>query len=229
MKLIKFIARSTSFSRREAEKLIKNSNIKVNGEVIHKFTEDIDPEKDDVVLNGKKISKNRKMYYKFYKPEGYVCSKDDKYSKTIYNYLDNKYIKYTYVGRLDKDATGLLILTNDGDMIYKLTHPSYEVSRKYIVKTKNQLSNKDIKKMIKGIKDNTDILKCDEITALKNKTYELKLHTGKKREIKRLIGSLGNEVLTIKRIQYGPIYLGDLNKGMIKKLTDDEIKKLKDI
>ncbi|TYB30988.1 MAG: rRNA pseudouridine synthase [Candidatus Mcinerneyibacterium aminivorans] len=229
MKLIKFVAASTSFSRRDAERLIKNSNIKVNGEVADSFIRQIDPDIDRVEINGEIITKNTKKYFKFYKPEGYVCSKDDKHSKTIYNFIGSEYLKYTYVGRLDKDSSGLLLLTNDGDMIYKLTHPSNEVSREYIIHTEVELSSSEIQKMKNGIKDKKDLLKCDSVETKNHKKYRLKLHTGRKREIKRMIRYFNNDVTKLKRISYGPITLEGLNEGMIKELSESEFRKLKEI
>lgn len=223
IKLVKYISRTGNISRRKSARLIKNGNIKVNGEVINQYSYKIEPENDEVKLNGDVISLNKKEYYIFYKPVGYVCSKSDKYSKTIYKYLDNKYRNLSYAGRLDKNSEGLVILTNDGDLIYKLTHPSFEINRRYKVQLKNNISNNDKSRIIEGIEDKKELLRCDKVKKIGDKSYLIDLHTGKKREIRRIFKKLGNKVEKLKRIKYAKIEIGNLLPGEIEKVKKDEI------
>ena len=228
MKLIKFISRSTNYSRRDAEELIKNEKIRVNDEIITQYSYSVDPASDTVYIGNEEINKREKKYFKFNKPKGYVCSKKDKFSKTIYDYLGRNYLYLNYVGRLDKDSEGLLIMTNDGDLQYKLTHPSYEIKREYKIHLNHKLKKEDQKKILNGIRDNGEILKADSIKKINNKRYILSLHTGRKREIKRMIRNLGIRILNLKRIKYANINIDNLENGEIKKIDNKKINKLKD-
>src|SRR6056297_3436644 len=162
MKLIKFISRSTNYSRRDAEELIKSEKIRVNDEIITQYSYSVDPASDTVYIGNEEINKREKKYFKFNKPKGYVCSKKDEFSKTIYDYLGRNYLYLNYVGRLDKDSEGLLIMTNDGDLQYKLTHPSYEIKREYKIHLNHKLKKEDQKKILNK-RDNGEILKADSI------------------------------------------------------------------
>ena len=223
MKLIRFITENSKFSRRAVEKYIDNGDVTVNDRVVYSLTMEINENEDEIKVGNRIIKKKTAKYFKFYKPVGYECSKKRSSAKTIYDFLGKKYLQYNYVGRLDKDSEGLLLLTNDGEMLYRLTHPSFEISRTYYVKTKRELREAELKRLRKGLKDGEDFLRCDRVRKLSKFEYEIVLHTGRNREIRRMIKAVKNSVLILKRLRYGGIVLGKLKSGEIVPLKDREI------
>ncbi len=229
MRLARFIAECGKASRRQAEVLIQNGEVTVNGDVVTTPATTIDELYDTVMLNGEQLHKKVYEYVKFYKPRGFTCAKDDNRNKTIYDFLGKEFLHLNYVGRLDKESEGLLLLTNDGELLHALTHPSFEVPRTYRVTTNQPLQTKDIDKMYAGIEDEGDVLRCDHIRIKTRVLYELTLHTGRKREIRRMIKAVGKKVESLVRIEYAGITVGDLEVGEIRPLKDKELSHLRSI
>lgn len=235
MRLQKFIANSGVTSRRKAEELIKEGRVKVNGKIINKLGTKINPECDIVEVDGKRIEiVKKKIYVLLNKPEGYVTTLKDSHNDNIVLDLIKGINQRIFpVGRLDKDTSGLLIMTNDGDLAYKLTHPSHGVWKKYIVLVKGHPSKKEIEKIRKGIY--IDGKKTSKAYVKLIKKYdrtsklEISIHEGRNRQIRKMCEHIGHPVISLKRIAIGNININGLKKGQWRYLTKDEINYLKGI
>ena len=231
-RLQKYIASSGHASRRAAEDLIKEGRVKVNGEVVIKLGTKIDPEKDEININGKIIEPAEYVYYMLSKPVGFSSAVKDKHEKKLVIGLVPKSPHVFPVGRLDKDSSGLIILTNDGDFAYKMTHPKFEKEKEYEVvcriMNKEFRINEIIKQFKKGVRLEEGIAKADKIEVLgqKKDIIELKIviHQGWNRQIRRMCNATRLQVLELKRIRISGLCLGDLAPGKWRKLRNNEIK-----
>ena len=231
MRLNKFIASSGLCSRRKADELIESGSVVVNGKVVKELGFWVN-EKDKVFINQKLIRPIKHEYYKFYKPAGYITSCDDeKGRKTIYDILPEKLFNLKPVGRLDKDSTGLLILTNDGDLINSLTHPSVKIPKIYIVSVENQMKRSDFQQMADGIEIEKGKIAYADVNVLeidsKHTLMQITLYQGMNRQIRKMLEFLGYEVKTLKRVQHATIKLDGLRRGEFKPIKPQEIKQLK--
>ena len=234
-RLNKFIASSGLCSRRKADELIENGKVAVNGKVVSEQGFQVSS-KDKVVVDGQLIKPLKLEYYRFYKPAGYITTSDDeKGRKTIYDVIPPELRKLKPVGRLDKDSTGLIIMTNDGELINEMTHPSIKVPKIYLVQVNGKVTPEHGKRMFDGIEietDNSDkkIAYAElfpvEITN-KVSTVQVTLHQGINRQIRKMFAKLGFEVLSLKRIQHATITLEGLRKGQIKPMKPKQVKELK--
>lgn len=236
MRINKFISLCGVASRRAADTLVVEGRVQVNGETVNDLGHQIDEEKDQVAVDGKicKLPKKTKVIL-FHKPAGCVCTKDDPQGRrTVYDYLPPGYQNFKYVGRLDLQSRGLLLFTDDGELLHRLTHPSYEIPRSYFVWTTRQLSETAAQKLVDGvdIRDREDPNAEEEIAFatdvyLENGFAELVLIEGKNREIRRMMRAVGYEIRDLKRVSYCQIQLGDLPAGEFRELTADEMNKLR--
>jgi pseudouridine synthase len=238
MKIVlqKFIADSGYCSRRQAEKLIRGGAVKVNGKIAS-VGERAD-ENDTVLLRGERIGrvKPEKIYIKLNKPLGYTCtSRKFENEKNVFD-LVKVQERLFVVGRLDKNSRGLVLLTNDGALAQKLTHPRYEINKNYLVKiaeTKGKLTDQDIAVVSRRLKNGLDIGEGDglsqvkEVQYLQNNLFVLTLNEGKKRQIRRMFKALGLDILDLERVELGGLKLGNLSLGQWAYLTPTEIIKLK--
>lgn len=228
MRVSKFIAQAGITSRRKAEKLILQGKIKVNGRVVKDLTVRIDPKKDKVEYNGRLIKlEERFTYIMLYKPRGYLTASSDKYRRPVVKDLVKDLgVRLFPVGRLDLDSEGLLLMTNDGDLTYKLTHPKFEIEKEYFVETSTPIKE-NINTILIGIPADEGILKAEYFEQISPTRIKIVLKEGRKREIRRMLGYLGYKVKRLKRIKEGPIHLGNLKPGQYRLLTPQEIKRLK--
>ncbi len=233
MRINKFIAECGITSRRGADELIKQGVVSVNGKITTELGLDVNPDVDKVFVQGKRVKLvNRQVYIMFYKPKGVICSASDEHGrKTVYDYLDIKQ-KLAIVGRLDYDSEGLLLLTNDGDMVNKLTHPSNKIPKTYLVKTEGEFTADEIKKL----KGKVDIGEGEETSGANvvllesgdgKSKLQITLREGKNREIRRMCESLNKNVIFLKRIEIAGVRLGGLARGTYRYLTPREINLLK--
>jgi len=233
MRLQVACAKAGIASRRESAKIIESGRISVNGKIIIEPGYRVDLDKDRISINNKNIALlQRKHYYVLNKPKGVVSTaRDERGRKKVIDYVKNKNIRVYPVGRLDKDTTGLIMLTNDGDLSYRLTHPKFNVERVYKVKVKGKVPVEKIKRLIKGINLDGKVAKVKEayiVESYMNHTeLLLVLCEGRKREIRRMMMSLGHIVKELMRISYGPIELGNLKEGEIRAISGVELRKLK--
>ncbi len=224
-RLSKYLSRFSAVSRRDAEKMVDQGRVTVNGVIVTENPFFLQGG-EIVTLDGELISAEEFQYFKYYKPVGLVCSKRDKHNKTIYDSLKNRFRRFDYVGRLDKESEGLLLLTNDGEMIQQLSHPSFAVKREYLVTTNRDLTPSDRERMRKGILDKGEFLKCDHVRKVGRQRYHLSLHTGKNREIRRMCSFLGKKVTKLVRVSYGSVKLGNLKEGEVIPLNNKEMRRL---
>ncbi|MEZ0343819.1 MAG: pseudouridine synthase [Caldimicrobium sp.] len=233
IRLSKFLSLCGFGSRRKNKDLILQGKVIINGKVIKDLSYRVDPEKDKVFVDGKEAKLPPKVYYLFYKPRGYLTSLyDPHHRKTIKPFLNKLPFPVFYVGRLDKESEGLLLLTNDGELANKLLHPRYEVPRTYHVWVKPKLSEKAIKELLKkGLNLEGKVIKPLEFKLIKtlrgSYIYQVTVKEGIKREVRKMVSFLGGEVLRLVRVAFGPLKLKNLKPGEIRPLTDKEVEKLK--
>ena len=234
MRINKYLAESGVCSRREADRLIQEGLVKVNKKPCQ-IGQEIDVGIDLVVVDGKPVSVVKTYeYYIMNKPKGYVCTvKDDKGRKTVMDLLPAGVKRVFPVGRLDYDSEGLLILTNDGDLTFKLTHPKNEVPKTYLVKTEKPVNEESLGKLRSGVYvDGVRTKKCNVKLIETNKNYS-KLHItiteGRNRQVRKMFEAVGNNVDFLKRIKIGDLKLTGLNRGEVRKLSSQEINYLLNI
>jgi len=193
---------------------------------------EVNPEKDRVILEGMPLEVKRYEYILFNKPKGVTTTKMDRFAeRTVMDFLP-KELKHLYpVGRLDKDTEGLLLLTNNGKLANSLMHPRFEVDKVYRAEVRGHLKENDKMRLQKGIileGRRTAPCKIDQVVFGPDKTiFEITLHEGRKRQIRMMLISLGYPVISLKRVEEGPISLGDLPTGKWRKLTEEEITDLR--
>lgn len=233
MKIIlqKIIASSGYSSRREAERLIRGGSVKVNGQIAE-VGQQANPEKDRITVRGELIGQAEKpVYLIFNKPVGYTCTNRDFPGERNIFELIRRPERLFAVGRLDKDSRGLVLLTNDGDLTLKLSHPRFAHEKVYEVQVKDEVVNPKlvIKELLKGIEvaDEEELLKAVKAEYLQNDLFIITLNEGKKRQIRRMFEALGTRVADLKRTRLGSLSLGDLPEGKYRELTSEELTRLK--
>ncbi len=233
MRINKFLSLCGVASRRAADEIVREGRVQVNGEVLSEPGRDVD-ESDDVRVDGKQVSPpKRHRIVLFHKPAGCVCSASDPQDRaTVYDYLPSEYRSMKYIGRLDLQSRGLLLFTDDGDLIYRLTHPRFEVPRSYYVWTTRALSRSAADRLIAGVEigenDRGEIEKghAEEIF-LDQGFFEMVLCEGKNREIRRMLEAVGYTIRDLKRVSYAGITLGNMRPGEFRELSPSEEKTLR--
>jgi len=231
MILQKAIATSGYCSRRKGEELIREGLVSVNGRLAF-IGDEADPEKDKITINGRLLSGPEKLVYIILnKPLGYTCTnRRFPNEKNIFDLVDLPSRLFA-VGRLDKDSHGLILLTNDGDLTLKLSHPRYEHDKEYEVKIRDEVINPNlvINNLLKGVEigDGDGIVKAVRAEYLQNNLFVITLNEGKKRQIRRMFEALGTKVIDLKRVRLGSLTLGNLPEGRWDYLSDEEINNLK--
>jgi 23S rRNA pseudouridine2605 synthase len=222
MRLIVFIAKSGYTSRRKADLLIKDGRVKVNGRVEKEPFFDVSAA-DKVEVGKKRITLKEFIYIVLHKPKGVASTVKDKYAlKTVLDCLPKRLRGVYPVGRLDKNSTGLIVLTNDGDLCFKATHPKFSIEKEYLVGLRGLLTAKDIRKAYQGIKDEGELLRVKKIDILRKEKdttlCRVIVCEGKKRHIRRIFRQLGFSVFSLKRVRIGKLILGNLAQGRFKLL-----------
>lgn len=206
--------------------------MEVNGQVVRQLGVKVDPVHDKVRVDGQSVHSKRKLYVALNKPKNCVCSRKDEFERpTIYELLPKEWNNVLYsVGRLDYDTEGLIFLTNDGQFALRLTHPRYEVSKKYVVTVEVRVGPEMLEKFVRGVFHEGEKLKAKKarlVSSTKSVTVvELELTEGKNREVRRMFESQGVMVKRLQRVQIGKIKIGELKPGKWRTLTEPEIKSL---
>ena len=234
MRINKFLAECGVGSRRACDKIIEEGRVKINGKVCGLGAE-VNEIRDSVTLDGKKLGKVKKYdYYIMNKPKGCVCTvKDDKDRKTVMDYLPPISTRVYPVGRLDYDSEGLLIFTNDGDLANRLTHPSNEIPKTYLVRIEGSIDENSLARLRAGVViDGVKTKKCTIKVVDEFKDFT-KMHVtiteGRNREIRKMFETVGKEVVFLKRIKIGDLTLSGLDRGECRKLSAEEIEYLKNV
>lgn len=231
MRLNKYIASSGICSRRKADELIEQGKVSVNGKKVTELGFQV-KEKDKVFIDKEIVRPKKLEYYKFYKPAGFITTSDDeKDRKIIYDLLPENMHNLKPVGRLDRDSSGLIILTNDGDLINELTHPSIKVPKVYVVTVNGKVHLHHLEKMAQGIEIEEGKKAYAECMILestnKKTTLQITLYQGLNRQIRKMFEALGFEVMSLKRVQHATISIEGLKKGQFKPIKPQQIKELK--
>jgi len=222
MRLQKFLSMAGVCSRRHGEKHITNGDVKVNGNVVTQLGTKIDPKKDRVEVKGKYIEfKQDLVYIALNKPRGYVTSCKQPGDKIVLDLLDISKRVYP-VGRLDKDSTGLLLLTNDGGLHHRLSHPSFDHEKEYEVTVVNSMTDRALLNMEQGMPIKGTKTRPAETKRISTKRFRIVLKEGKNRQIRRMVGKTGNSVTRLNRIRVANIRLGRLVLGNWRYLTEKE-------
>ncbi len=243
MRINKFLAECGIASRRNCETLVTSGRVKVNGKKITNLATDVDPDKDMVSVDDKKVERIHKhVYIMLNKPKGYLCTThDEKDRKTVLELVKDKFKdkRLFPVGRLDYDTEGLLLLTTDGDLSNRITHPRHEISKTYVVKIEGEVTENELNKIRAGVvldgvktkKCSATIVGVDEENLSGEKKQitriEVVITEGRNRQVRRMFESINREVVFLKRVAIGQLRLGGLYRGKWRELNQKEIEYVK--
>ena len=233
------LARSGVASRRAAEAIVRDRRVSVDGRVTTDLSLRVDPQRQAIMLDGRPLPGSEPLrYYALNKPRGILSTaRDDRGRRTVVDLLPANAPRCVPVGRLDLDSEGLILLTNDGPLVSGLLHPSREVPRVYLAEVAGQPSDEALDRLYAGIEDGGDLLRAKPSRSrrpgrqLRNgrvtSWLSLTLHTGRKREVRRLCDAIGHPVATLRRVRFGPLLLRDLAAGAVRPLSRREIRLLR--
>lgn len=223
-RLSKVLAQAGIASRREAEKLIFSKKVFVNGKRVEKPEFRVDPQTDSIQINGFGIPKpEKKVYFMLNKPRGFICScTKTKNQKIIFDLLPKSPFRLYPIGRLDKETTGLLLITNDGNFANEILHPSKKVPKEYLAYIKGSILPNHIDRLKKPMYIDERKVQADRVIWQKNK-IKIVIHDGRKHEVRLMIQYAGLELISLKRVRIGNLVLGKLAEGEFRALTEKEI------
>lgn len=232
IRLQRVLSQAGVASRRKAEEFILQGKVAVNGVTVRELGWKVDPSVDRISFSGKAISlQKQKVYYLLHKPRGVMVTKSDPEGrKTVFQLIPRLDSSVNSVGRLDLDSEGLLLLTNDGELAYRLTHPSFEVEKVYHVLLSELPSSVLIKKLQAGILlegEKTSPARIEVLEQGERVWVRIKIHEGKKRQVRRMFEWTGVKVLRLVRVKMGPLELGNLSLGKWRVLSEKEVQNLK--
>lgn len=232
MRLQVFLSRNGVCSRRKAFDLVLGGRVSVNGQQVVEPSTSVDPDKDKIRVDDKLVGVKAYTYILLNKPRGCVTTRQDRFAeKTVYDLLPVEFRHLVPVGRLDKDTEGLLLLTNDGDLAYRLTHPRFDIDKTYRVRITGTLEAKDRQALEKGIMIDgrrTAPARIQDVRRTAGGTeFTITIHEGRKRQVRLMAASLGEKVTFLQRVVQGPLRLGDLKSGGWRELRGEEISLLK--
>lgn len=232
MRLQKYLALSGVASRRASEKLISEGHVAVNGHVITEMGVQVDETDDQITVDGKLIHlEEEKHYLAYYKPVGEVTTVSDPEGRaTVMDKFRDYPVRLYPVGRLDFDSEGLLLLTNDGDLTDRMLHPSFQVDKTYLARVTGSVSMEEVRTLRSGVLLDDHKTAPAKVRIIKEETFAtvvlVTIHEGRNRQVRRMFESFGHRVLQLRRVQFGPLQLGDLPRGQWRTLRPDEMRKL---
>ena len=224
-------------SRRRMADAVKQGRVAVNGKLVEDFRHPVNMETDVVKIDGKRINfaQEPPVYLMLNKPNGITATtNDERGNRTVIDILPSRYktLRLYPVGRLDKDSKGLMLLTNDGDLTYHVTHPRFELEKEYYIHIEGNLSPVEKQQMERGlalVDGMTYPVKIKELSSCLPFNYSITIHEGRKRQVRRMLATLGYPVLELKRVRMGRLTLGNLKEGHMRELSSKEISELKNM
>ena len=232
-RLQKFLAECGVASRRKCEEYILQEKVQVNGQTVTELGIKINPEDDEITFDGNKVKpEEKKIYILLNKPIGYVTTSDEQFGRDKVLDLVKVKERIVPVGRLDMYTSGALILTNDGDFVYKVTHPKHEITKTYTVTVKGIIKNEEVEQLRKGVKIDDYTTKPAKVKILKTddekniSRLEITIHEGKNRQVRRMCESIGRKVLALHRSKIVNIGVKDIELGKWRYLKDYEVNML---
>jgi 23S rRNA pseudouridine2605 synthase len=227
VRLAKFLAHGGVASRRRAEEIIGKGLVTVGREVVTDPARDVDAD-DDVRVNGQPVAAEAREVWAVNKPVGVVSTAKEPGSRTPVVDLVETTARLYPVGRLDADSSGLLLLTNDGELANHLTHPRYEVPKTYLARLKKPIADGDLERLARGVELEDGPTAPTQVRRRGGREVEIVLREGRNRQVRRMLEAVGNEVVALRRVAFGPLRLGDLKEGQTRRLSEDEIAQLRD-
>lgn len=233
IRLQKYMALCGVSSRRAAEKMIAEGRVSVNGDVVTEMGTKVDEYTDEVRVDGEVITPEAEKHYLAYnKPVGEVTTVSDPEGRaTVMDRFEGYPVRLFPVGRLDYDSDGLLLLTNDGELMNRLLHPSREIDKAYLAKVSNNLTEEDLVRLARGVIVNGKMTSPAKVRLIRRDTFSttilVTIHEGRNRQVRKMVEAVGHQVVSLRRVGFGPILLGDLPSGCWRRLTDEEVRKLK--
>jgi 23S rRNA pseudouridine2605 synthase len=226
MRLAKFLAHGGVASRRRAEEIVAKGLVTVAGEVVTDPARDVDAG-DDVRVNGERVGAERREVWAVNKPAGVVSTAREPGRRRAVVELVRSEARLYPVGRLDADSTGLLLLTNDGELANRLTHPRYEVPKRYRVELRRPPGDDQLRRLAEGVELEDGPTAPADVRRLGERQIEVTIREGRNRQLRRMAEAVGNEVVALRRVAFGSIELGDLRPGASRPLTPDELTALR--
>jgi 23S rRNA pseudouridine2605 synthase len=229
VRINQYISQCGVASRRKAESLVLEGRVSINGTVVKELSQQVG-EADVVFIDGEKVSPVKHCTtIAFHKPPGVICTTTDPQGrKTIYDCLPSGFSSLKYVGRLDLQSRGLVLLSDDGELVYRLTHPKYQIERSYLVWTSRELSRHAIESLLAGIDIGDGEIGQAKDVFLDNGFFELVLTEGKNREIRKMLHALHYHIEDLKRVSFASVKLGDLAVGNYREITGAELRELRE-
>jgi 23S rRNA pseudouridine2605 synthase len=233
IRLNKIIADAGVASRRAADQLITEGRVTVDGEVIKELGKRFDPEISEIKVDGESLKTNKsKTYLAFHKPAGVISTMaDPEGRKNLGDYFKDRKDRLYHVGRLDKDSEGLILLTNDGELAHRATHPSYGLEKRYLVEVEGEFSKQISDQLLAGVRLEDGLARAVKVSHIRAVTrnhhwVEITIHEGRYHIIRRLIEALGLKVIRLIRLDFGPVSLGDMKPGRHRVLNTQELTNL---
>lgn len=222
-RLVKVLAQAGVGARRKCDMLVLQGKVCVNGQTVKTPQTMVDMHKDAVTVEGKPIEKERNQYFIFHKPRGLECThKKAPGKKIIYDMFADIGARLFSVGRLDRDTTGLLILTNDGEFANQVIHPSAGLSKEYLVKTNKEITHEHLVTIGQGLEIDGTHVRPVKVKKVRRNTFKIAVREGKKHEVRKLTAYAGLKVLELKRLRIGNLQLGTLPEGACREMTAKE-------
>ena len=235
VRLNRFISMAGAASRRKGEVFISESRVTVNGEVVTDPAFPVNPGKDVVTFDGVAlVVEKERRYFVLNKPTGVIVSRGDTHDRTtVYDLLDDSMKDVVPVGRLDADTSGVLLLTDDGDLTHRLSHPSFGVKKLYRARIRGEVTAGEIKTLKKGVMLDDGLSAPATMTTVKggrtSSVVDIAMHQGRKRQVRRMLLAIGHQCLALERLSFGGITAEGLDRGLFRQLEDKEVKTLHDM
>jgi len=227
VRLAKFLAHGGVASRRRAEEIIGKGLVTVGGEVVTDPARDV-AAADDVRVNGEPVAAEAREVWAVNKPVGVVSTAREPGTRTPVVDLVETEARLYPVGRLDADSSGLLLLTNDGELANRLTHPRYEVPKTYVAQLRKPIGERDLERLRRGVELEDGPTAPAQVTRRGDREVEIVLREGRNRQVRRMLEAVGNEVAALRRVGFGPLRIGRLKEGSSRRLSQDEIARLRE-